>query len=102
MKRNYITRLSSHDIKIIENLKDAPRIVGYSNYLDWFEVRKYRGKFNLFASLNPEKLMLKDLGYDDKWSKDKKLIEQFNVIFSEEQIKKLRDVLNKKLGKGAD
>ncbi len=96
-KKSFIQRLKEHDKKIIEACRNAPRIVGFENSYDWGEINKIthgknKGKYWLFLSVNVEDLTLESLGYKDKWSKkNKQVIEQFQILMTEKQIRSLNE-----------
>ena len=90
------------DYRIMENVKNKARVIGYVNFLEWFEVKKYKDIYTLFLSVNPDKLKLTDVGYDDKWSKKRKnnkVIEQFEVKMNMKQLKELYDAIGKRFAK---
>ena len=95
-------KIESWDERLIQNVEQKFRILGYNNNVDFIEVKRHKGKIKMFLSLNPlnkrgKPLLLKEMGYKDKWSKGKKAIEQFNISLSQEQLKKLMEDLLKQI-----
>ena len=97
--RTFEKILSENNKKIIENCKDAPRILDYYNRLGFINIKriykgKNKGKFWIFISVNVGDLTLEKLGYRDNWSKKtKNVIEQFNILASKDDLIKLQEDL---------
>jgi hypothetical protein len=90
--------LDSYQNNLLRVVSGSPRILGYKNAVDWFEVKKYRGKLTLFLSLYPLSNKGKKVyAWRSVNGTNHYAVEQFDVAISKKQVKKLIKLLNEKL-----
>lgn len=97
-------QLDEHDQRIINHLNSAPRICGYRNtQLNEYDfrdfIRVYKGRVFLMFTISPENLTLEKLGYNDKWSKNRFVSEQFEIEITKEHVKQMIERLTRILNK---
>lgn len=102
-----IFKPDEYDLATIKALKGDHLVVGWTNRFNegWIgDIRKIgkgknKGKYKFFTLITiGEDLTLKDLGYNDEWSKKEKYLQtNMEFIMTTDQMKELRDLLNHKL-----
>jgi len=95
-------KLDNWDLGLIQKVSGHPRILGYSNKSDWFEIKKRKDVFTLFLSIYPldnnnKKISLKSMGFNSRSSYSKYATEQFEIKFTKKEIKSLNIMLEKYL-----
>ena len=95
-----LRKFDAYDTRLFNTLEYAPRIISFSNTqhkrYDFNDcIRKYKDKLFFMFTVAPENLTLGNIGYADKWSRNRLVAEQFEIEINKRQAKQIIEKLKK-------